>query len=62
MPPWGFLASRASSETLALAVSESFFPQKPLALGKRPDIIAIERLFESKYCDLDTATSIRHYI
>jgi hypothetical protein len=61
MPPWGFLASRAYSETPALAVSEAFLPQKTLALGKRPGIITVEPLFESKHHDLHTGASIHHH-
>jgi hypothetical protein len=52
MPPWGFLANHTCSENPSLAVSELFFAQKTLALRKRPGIIAIEHLFESKCRDL----------
>ena len=61
MPPWGFLANHTYSENPTLVVSESFFTQKTLALRKRPGIIAVEHLFESKYRDLDTAASIHQH-
>jgi hypothetical protein len=61
MPPWGFLANLACSETPALVVSEALCPQKTLALEKRPGIVGIEPLFGLKCHRLYTAASIHQH-